>query len=227
MITLNLLPDIKKDYLRSQRVKRLFLFGATLVSAAFIAMAILLALFVFGAQRLHLNRVQSDIDQTLADLKAQPDIDKIVTIQKQLEVLPGLHDDKPAGERLFTYLGLVVPQDITLSNVEIDLADENVAILTGAGPNPRAINVFVDTLKNATFEYDGIESPINPFTRVVLENVAVEEEETTYAINIEYDTVLFDTTLDNVKLTVPKITSSTSVQQRPVLFRELESEEEQ
>lgn len=229
MITLNLLPDIKKEYLRSQRVKRLFIVGAVLVTSAFVAVVILLSLFVFGAQNLHLNGVQGDIDEALENLQSQQDLSKVITIQKQLEALPDLHDERPAVDRLFGYLARVVPEDITLSQVEMQFEDSETAELNGAGPDPKAINTFVDTLKNASFTYsiDGVETTINPFSSVVLDSVGVEAEETSYSIILEYDPVLFDNRIEDGKLTVPKITSSTSVQERPVLFQELQSEEEE
>lgn len=224
MITLNLLPDIKREFLRSQRVKKLFILGAIMVSGVFVGAVVLLGLYI-GSQKLHLNSVQSDIDESLAALQAQSELSKVVTIQKQLSSLPGLHEANPATDRLLGYLEIVVPVGITLSSVEIDFDEgENTAILSGAGPDPKAINVFVDTLKNANFNYDGNETPFQPFSDVVLESVSVGEEATSYQISLIFDSKLFDNTVNNGKLTVPNITSSNSVQERPTLFQELEAE---
>lgn len=230
MITLNLLPDIKKEYLRSQRIKRLFVAGAALVSGGFIALVVLLGLFVFGAQKLHLSRVQSDIDEAANTLQSQPDLDKVVTIQKQLDSLPGLHEQKPAADRLLGYLNTVVPKDISLTGVEITLYDGEDVTISGLGNDPKAVNIFVDTLKNATFTYiddSGTEQSIEPFSRVVLDSISVDNTEgTTYRINLEYDELIFDNTIKDWELKVPKITTSASVQERPALFESPGEEEE-
>lgn len=226
MITLNLLPDIKKDYLKSQRTKRLFILSAFTVSAAVVGVAVLLGLFVFGAQNLHKSRVQSDIDNALSTLQSQEDLEKIVTIQKQLESLPELHDKKPVANRLFGYLATVVPANIALTEIEVAFDDDNEMTISGKGEDPKAVNVFVDTLKNATFTYNENETT-NPFTEVILESVSIDEEDgTNYEITLLFDYILFDNTISGGELTVPKITTTTSVQQRPALFQEDESGDE-
>lgn len=219
MITLNLLPDIKKEYLRTQRLKRLFMVGSLLTSLGFVALTILLALFVFGVQRLQLSDVQSDIDSSLAQLQSVQDLDKIVTIQKQLEVLPGLHEGKPAANRIFSYLSSLVPAEVSLNKAEfIMIGDEVGGELSGAAASPKAVNVFVDTIKNAQFTYEGAESPIKPFTSVVLDDPTVQDDKIQYKITIKFDPLLFDNTLVKAQLSVPKITTTTSVAERPRLF---------
>lgn len=219
MIALNLLPDIKKEYLKTQKLKRLFIVGALIASTAFVALAILLAIFVFGLQRLQLSTTQADIDNALAELQSIEDLDKIVTIQKQLDAIPQLHDSKPAADRLFGYLETLVPKDISLSKVEVMFEESNLSgELTGTAQSVKAVNVFVDTLKNANFTYEGAEAAIKPFTSVVLSNSTVEGAEVAYTISVKFDALLFDNTLSSAKLTVPNITTTTSVRERPALF---------
>lgn len=218
MITLNLLPDIKKEYLKTQRLKRLFFMGSLIISAAFVAITILLALFVFGVQRYQISDTQSGIDEALSKLQSIEDLDKIVTIQKQMDVLPSLHDGKPAAGRLFGYLNTLVPNDVKLASLELLLGDELSGELSGTAATAKAINVFVDTLKNAELTYEGAEGPVRPFTSVVLEDPVVEENEIAYRIIIKFDSLLFDNTLSEAKLTVPNITTTNSVRGRPALF---------
>lgn len=219
MIALNLLPDIKKEYLKTQKYKRMFIVGALLVSALFVGLTILLALFVFGVQRLQLSDVQSEIDRSLEQLQSIEDLDKIVSVQQQLESLPGLHESKPATTRLFNYFKVLVPNDVSLSKVDFFFSlDALNGELTGAAKSAKAVNVFVDTIKNAEFSYEGAESPIKPFTSVLLSEPGVEDNEVVFKINVKFDPLLFDNTLSGAKLTVPNITTTTSVQERPKLF---------
>lgn len=224
MISLNLLPDIKKEYLRSQRTKRLFLLGSFLVTGAFVAVTVLLGTFVLAGQNTHKNRVQNDIDEALNRLQSEENLEKIVTIQNQLNVLPGLHDGKPDTGRLFGYLKEIVPNNIALNQLEVKFEDDNEFIIAGKGENPKAVNVFVDTMKNASYTYNG-EETVNAFSGVVLENISVDSEEgTSFEIVLTFDELLFDNTVTDGKLSVPKITTSTSVKERPTLFQETEEE---
>ncbi|HEX9679126.1 MAG TPA: hypothetical protein VGA08_00710 [Candidatus Saccharimonadales bacterium] len=237
MISLNLLPDIKKEYLQTQRLKRLLMVGSIITSLLFVTVAILLAIFVFGYQRLERSNTQSEIDEALAQLQSKPDLDKIVTIQKQIEALPSLHDQKPAAQRLFDYLNTLIPKDISLIKVDFFFGgtSENAlfgaegeagAEINGSGPDANAVNVFVDTLKNAEFTFDGAPEVIKPLTSVILE-FSVEEDRNTFKIVLKFDPVLFDNTKTGAKLSVPKITTSNSVKERPTGLFAAPSEEGQ
>src|SRR5690606_13808917 len=135
-----------------------------------------------------------------------------------MDVLPALHDEKPAAGRLFGYLSTLVPSEVKLASLELLLGEDLSGELSGTAATAKAINVFVDTLKNAELTYQGAEAPVRPFTSVVLEDPVVEEHEIAYRIIIKFDALLFDNTLSQVKLTVPNITTSNSVRGRPVIF---------
>ncbi|HEX9594703.1 MAG TPA: hypothetical protein VF996_01050 [Candidatus Saccharimonadales bacterium] len=226
MIALNLLPDIKKEYLRTQKFKRMFTVGSLIAMAVFVTVTVLLGIFVFAVQRLQLSNTQSDIDGALSQLQSIEDLDKIVTVQKQLEVLPELHKNKPAVYRLFDYLKAVIPNDVSLSKVEFAflLDGSEGGTLTGSAPDPKSVNILVDTLKNAQLTYDGAETSIKPFQTVILDKTNVDDGGVSYSVIIKFDPTLFDNSLEKAKLTVPKITTSSSVTERPALFNE-ESED--
>lgn len=220
MIQVNLLPDIKLQYLKSQRVKRLFIVGSLLAAASFAGIATLVGLWV-GAQRLHLGGVQDDINQTVEQLKAEEDLSKIVTIQKQLERLPQLHDSKLAMQRLFDYVGVVVPNEVSLNTLDLDAGDLRNIELRGRTTDIKMVNVFVDTLKNASFSYgEQPQEKISPFSNVRVQTYGLDEntesnDEAAFTILLEFDKIIFDNTVTKYKLSVPSITSSPSVTERP------------
>ncbi len=226
MISINLLPDIKKEYLRSVRIKRLFIFSASAAVIAILAITVLVALYVFGGQRLILNKIQSSIDASQAKLRQVQDLDKILTIQNQLATLPGLHDQKPDLSRLFSYIEQTVPPDVSLAKLDMDLQDQK-AILTGKSVNFKSINVFVDTLKNARVSYldrDGNRNEVAAFADVTVKSYGRDSEATTFQLTLSYDPIIFDNTVSEVKMIIPNITSSPSVTERPAaLFQEQQS----
>ena len=122
MIQINLLPDIKAEYVSAQRTKRLMVGIAVIVSVASLALVALLSAMAFGAQQLQLNNVQKKIDTAETKLNEINDLDKILTIQNQLIELTPLHDGKPVVSRLFGYLQQTTPLDITIENFSIDYA---------------------------------------------------------------------------------------------------------
>lgn len=220
MIQINLLPDIKLQYLKSQRIKRLFILISILAAAGFAAIAVLVGLWV-GAQRLHLNGVQADIDQTAQQLKEESDLSKIVTIQKQLDRLPELHGSKLAMQRLFGYISEVVPNEVSLNSLQLDARDQFSVELRGRATDTRTVNVFVDSIKNAVFRHgDGEQTEIKPFSNVRVQTYGLEEtggadSKAAFTILLTFNPIIFDNTVANPLLTVPSITSSPSVTERP------------
>src|SRR5436853_549214 len=99
MIQLNLLPEVKLEYIKAQRSRHLVLTTSLIISAA--AIALLLLLFgIDFAQKKHLNDLSKDIKNESLALQQKPDITKILTVQNQLESLTALHANKPAAPRL-------------------------------------------------------------------------------------------------------------------------------
>lgn len=218
MIGINLLPDIKQEYLKSQRIKRTILAISFLVSAGVISIVVLFGIFVFVGQRVHLSGLQKDIDNTISKLQAIEDLDKIVTIQKQLEKLPELHDKKPAVYRFFQlFLPKLVPNDVNLNAIDIRVTDRYEMEISGEAKDFKAVNTFADTLKFAELvpaEGTAGENALRPFTNVVVDSYDKDDEITSYKIELVFDPSLFDKT-QNVTIRVPSIISSPSVTERP------------
>jgi Tfp pilus assembly protein PilN len=207
MVTLNLLPDIKREYLRSQRTKRLFMIGSLLVSGVFVALAVLLAIYVFAVQRLEINGAQSGIDEAHRQLGEVADLEKMLTVQKQLEAMPGLHSQKPAMDRLFDYLSAVVPTSISLSSIDLDISGDSRAEINGFAEDFPSINAFTDSLKSAVVTYEGGDEQIQAFNSVVVESYGVDNNNTSFRISLQFEPRIFDNTLKGVKMTVPNTTN--------------------
>ncbi len=117
MIQFNLLPDIKMEYVKAKRAKRMTVTFSLLASAVAIVLTGLLFSFVQFAEEEHIDNLTKDISKELTTLKNTPELDKILTIQNQLVSLPELHAKKPAVSRLFTYIQQVTPVGVEISTL--------------------------------------------------------------------------------------------------------------
>jgi len=224
MITLNLLPDIKKEYLKSRRTKSLFVVGAFFISAGAVTLVVLIASYVLGVQTLQITSSQNSIDESKEILTETEDLAKVVTIQKQLQALPSLHEATTKVSRLFNYLKVIIPDGVSLSSVEIDF-DDQTAEIKGTASDFKSINTFIDSLKNATYEYKGNTEESLAFSSVVLGSIANNDDESSFKITFEYESDIFDPNKEKLVLTVPSITSTQSQTGRPKsLFNEKEEQ---
>lgn len=218
MIQLNLLPDIKLEYLRAQRTKRFFILTSMVVSGGAIAVVVLMALFVYGIQARHSANLDRDIGSNIEALEATPNLSQILTVQNQLDELPNLHDAKPTVSRMFDYFTVLVPDEVDLNSLDLrygkDGADTALEF-TGVSEDFKSVNQFADSLKNAQFTSDQFVDSELAFSKVTLETIGKNQDETVFSIIVVVEPEVFQAGQDNLKLTVPSIVSSPSVTERP------------
>lgn len=230
MIQFNLLPDVKLEYIKATYRKRIITLFCFITAGAFLAVFILMFLFVRVNQTSHLKDLDSDINSNVKKLRENPDLDKILTIQNQLNSLPNLHDQKVMSSRLFKYLAQVTPSQATVTDLDIDF-DAKTVLLKGRADSTLTVNKFVDTLKFTEFKLEGEEGVQDKaFSSVVLQNFTIDNKEsnqasgdgTSYEIAFSYNDVIFKNTAkegsavaNGVTLTVPKIITTRSETQKP------------
>lgn len=222
MIQLNLLPDVKMEYIKAQRQRSLIISVSLLVTIAAVAILVLM-LAVDGLQKKHLSDLSKDITTQSSKLEHEPQINKMLTVQNQLESLTSLHSDKPAASRLFDYLNQITPANVNITDFKIDFTQQTVTI-TGTSDSLANVNKYVDTLKFTKYTTDSSSSATPAFSNVVLGNFTLSTSQdpsqaATYTINLSYDKTIFDIT-QNVKLTIPNlVTTRSQVSQPQDLFR--------
>lgn len=220
MIQFNLLPDVKLEFIKTQRAQRTIMMVTILISGALLTVLILLFLGVNILQKGHLNDLSRDIDKSSQRLEKTDDLDKILTIQNQLASLSGLHDQKPVAKRVFEYLSNVTPNDITIARANLNFGEFTIE-LTGTATDLGLVNTYVDTLKFSTFETaDDVGNSRNAFTDVVLSNFARGDEGATYEIILTFAEAIFSSS-SKVTLTVPNTITTRSETEKPAsLFKE-------
>ncbi len=216
MIQFNLLPDIKMEYIRAKRARRNVTLIAFIVCSVSIGIFVLFFVSVNVVQKRHLANLSQDIVDSEQDLKSFGDLDKILTIQNQLNSLTDLHDSKPVVTRFYNYLPQLVPaetpeQNLTLSEASLNF-EESTIYFKGAANSLKTINKFIDTLKFTTFSSEGSEQ-VNAFSNVVLE-FSTENGENTFEIKLAFDPLIFDSR-EKISLKVPKIITTRSETEKP------------
>jgi Tfp pilus assembly protein PilN len=222
MIQLNLLPDVKMLYIKAQRQRRLVVSVSILVTGGAIAL-LLLMLSVNGLQKKHLSDLTKDIKSENAQLQKKPDINRVLTVQNQLQSLTALHDSKPAASRLFTYLNQITPASVSITTFNVDFT-QNTMSITGTSDSLANVNQYVDTLKKSTFTTPDNKSQQLAFSNVVLSSFGLNSttkdlsQAASYTVNLSYDPTIFDIT-QKVTLTVPTVTTRAQVGQTSDLFK--------
>ncbi len=192
MIQFNLLPDIKKEYVRAKRTKRLIISGATLFSAAIIGVTVLLFSFVHVAQKQHIKHLTEDIKKKAESIQGTDNLNTMLTVQNQLSLLPGLHETKPETSRVFSYLTLVSPAAVVISTVDLDTTLNTITV-TGEADNLATVNKLVNNIKAARHALPGEQDSTVTFSNVATE-LAGDNEGATFTILMSYDPVIFDNT---------------------------------
>jgi hypothetical protein len=212
MIELNLLPDVKLTYMKAQRTRSLVLGLSALISIGSVVLLLIL-LSVSGLQKKHLKDLSDTITTSSATLKNEPQINKILTVQNQLESLTALHAAKPQASKLFEYLNQVTPVEVSIGNITIDFTQQ-IATITGTADKLSNINKYVDTLKYTTYVTKDVKTAKPAFSNVVLGSFALVSADkldpaaaATYSITLAYNKDIFDNTL-GAQLSVPTTTTT-------------------
>jgi len=218
MIQVNLLPDVKITYMRTTRNKRLVIGISSLVIIASLAILLLLGSIVYIFQKKNLSDLNGDITTYNNQLKNTPDLAKVLTVQNQLKVLTGLHEQKPVASRIFGYLTQLTPAAASISQLDVDF-DGTTMTLAGTASSLDVANTYIDTLKFTKYqEVDGEGKPqgeaVSAFSNVVMSQFARTTSGATYTITLTYDPAIFSGT-NNVKLSVPSIISTRSLTEQP------------
>ncbi len=222
MIQINLLPDVKLEYVKARRLKRTIVSICLLVSSVSVAVFVLTFISVVVVQKQHLSHLDEDIASQTKELESMPDIAKILTIQNQLNSLPALHKDKPVASRIFTYVQQLAPGEASISTLTVNF-DEQTMEITGSAVNLAGVNKFADTLKFTVFtteaEGDGAKGN-SAFSDVALSQFGLGSASGTkgktasYTIKLKYAPEIFSSE-SNVKLTIPNKVTTRSQTEKP------------
>jgi hypothetical protein len=158
-------------------------------------------------QKNSLSDADDDIAAYSKELKELPNIDKILTVQNQLNTLTGLHNDKVVSSRLFGFLQQLTPSSVSLSSLKVDYLASTITV-TGSATSLDQVNVYADTLKSTTYMAKETKEDTKAFTDVVLASFGRDDKGATYTINFNFAPEIFSSSDDDATLTVPTIVNS-------------------
>lgn len=209
MIQLNLLPDVKLEYIKAEKLRSLVASISVIVTAIAVVILVIMLIVDF-AQKADISSVKNQINTSTSTLKAKPSINTILTVQNQLKSLTSLYASRPVASSLFTtYLSQVTPEAVSLNQFTADFVKHNL-VLSGATNNLTTVNQYVDTLKLTTYSINGSSSSTGAFSNIVLTNFGYNSDATnpaqaaSFTIDLDFDPNLFSAT-QTINLNIPNI----------------------
>lgn len=214
MIQINLIPDVKKEYLRAQRTRNITISISIIVGLAAIGLVALLGV-ILGGQYVVDMRAQNRIDEEYQKLASVEDLPDILTIQNQLTKLPDQHVNSTQDSRLFTVINAVnpaAPNDVTFSSVELDPENSIVTLEGSATGGYPAVEALKKTIESTNFEYRTLDTD-EVQTEPLAHNVGVADttygEDNTgakvlrFTLSFEYAEGLFTNTVTDARIISP------------------------
>lgn len=170
MISINLLPDVKKDLLRVRRERNLVV--TVSIIAVGVSVGILLVLgATLGGMTVAKMATESSIESNekkIDDAIKNDQLNRYLTIQNQLSQIDGLKGGQQIYSRLMDYLVALnpaAPNNATLQNVILSSSgagssssssstDGITVTLEGSTADFASLNVYKNTLINAQISYE-------------------------------------------------------------------------
>lgn len=161
MFEISLVPDIKKQAIKAQKLRNWILFVCIIVSVIAIGMVVVL-FGIKGSQDISMT-LQTNKMKTMSDKLASFDnLGEFLTIQDELGNLSTIAENQQSASRTFEILGAVMPQGpdtVTLSEMTLSLEDNtlNIEGQANAGQEPmidyRVLESFKKSIAMATYDY--------------------------------------------------------------------------
>jgi len=219
MIEINLVPDVKQELIRAQRVRTSVISIAIVVGIGAAGLVVLLAVYVFGIQTARGLWEDNQIKTHHEELSKVEDISNTLTVQNQLSVLPEQHDTKHIDSRVFDVLDTInppEPNDIQVTNVSLDSETNTISLEAQAPGGYSALEVFKKTINATQFEFvsDGERQAI-PLTDSVSDSdrtLGQNADGATvlrFSLSFTYPDELFSRTARDARIVAPEKTNAT------------------
>ena len=150
MIEINLLPNVKRELLKTRAMRNRVISISFLVGGASIAAVVVLAL-ILGSQ-IAAEAVQNGVIKDRNDkLMAVEDLNKVVTIQNQLTKINEQYSRKKINSRIFdvvTAVNPVAPNNVSFSNIKVNPESKTITLEGSAVNGYSALETLKKTILN-------------------------------------------------------------------------------
>lgn len=212
MIQINLLPDIKQELIKAQRVRNYVISLSIIVGLASVGIAALLGLLV-GVQMARDSFADSQIDSEYEKLSSTPDATKIVTIQNQLSQISTLQNTRSMNSRIFDVLLAVNPSEpntVKYTSVKTNLADKTLTV-DGTANDYSAVDILKKTISNAklSIQRDGETSESALVNEIKDGDTSLGEDAegkriVRFSLTLSYVEGLFDNSIKKAEVVLPQ-----------------------
>ena len=211
MIEINLIPDVKQEFIQAQRMRAQVISWSIVASVVALGLVAALALYVFGVQTVRSAHDDSVIKKTYNQIAQNPDLSKNLTIQNQLATIDSLHDQVPVTSRIFIALAAnpPAPNNIDATDIQLDTQADTVTIQGQSAGGYQALETYKKTLTNAQVQYtqDGSKQTTPLATDISISNVGYGQDSSganivTFTITFTYAQELLDSTLTNMSIKI-------------------------
>jgi hypothetical protein len=156
MIEINLVPDVKQELIKAQRIRSTVITVSIIIGFVSIAVVVLLAIYVFAIQTVRNGIEDTSINDGSAKLQKVTDLSKTLTIQNQLTQIDQLNSQKSIDSRLFDVLEAIIPpapNNVSISALSLDSVAGTVTIQGQAANGYSAAEVFKKTIEGAQVKF--------------------------------------------------------------------------
>ncbi len=126
---INLVPDIKDEFIRALKFRNFVFFLCIVISAASM-IVILIFLGVAGGQQGFITAKQTTIEALEKKISDYEDLSDFLTIRDQLGNIASINENKVMMSRTFNALSAIIPRGadyVSVSQIAVNLSKENDA----------------------------------------------------------------------------------------------------
>lgn len=211
MIQINLIPDVKQQYLNARKTRNIAISISILAGLASAGLVIVLGVTLSG-QRIYELVADGDIESEYQQLTEVDALSEAVVLQNQLGDISGLNDSKIVSSRLFGFLEAVNPagnNTIQYSTVILE-PEERTMTIEAIAPSYAAVDIFVKTIQNTKLNYvsgdSDAEDPIA--SEVITAEQSLGEDGdgrqvVRFEMTITYSENLFSNSVSDVRIISP------------------------
>lgn len=166
MIEINLIPDVKQELLRAQRMRAIVISSSIITSIVAVGIVVLLLIYVLAFQGVRGLSLDGDIEEKSDKLSKVEDLSKILTIQNQLGSISALNDEKFMSSRIFDVAAAISPTDpknaVSFSQIVMETQDPTAAEgaefngsiqIEGQTSSYDSLEVFKKTIEHTLIQY--------------------------------------------------------------------------
>lgn len=213
MIEVNLIPDVKREFLRAQRLRNQVISLSILISIIAVGVVALLGVYM-GTQAARGYLADESIKKGYSALSSVENVNDIVTIQNQLSQISDINDKKGINSRLFDLLSAInpaAPNDIHMTTVTLDPTNKTIVIDGSAVNSFEATDMLKKMILNTNLKYvdgDNKDASVQLTDAIELSDTSYGEDSTgakvlRFKMTFVYPDQLLSNTVKNLRIETP------------------------